>query len=324
MNKFKLDFHYQKITIYKCHNCGLISNEMQDRSNAISNLRTILCLPTGATAHQVLTLQDLWSNNTTQTTEPLQFNEGRECVNNCRERNVFRGTGEISGQPSMLFMQIMRFGFDNNRPHKIKTPIDIPHQFSPFPEGDQYNLHSITYHLGHTAQSGHYTTLLHFKDNQQVLISDNVMQPIPVTGPRGEPYFLIYVRGDLPNSPVKKKMKLARDPDFSGLPKVLQEILRGNKVPRPARLDRKSLDLLYKNLLHWTSFSLPDESTADIKDLQKCVNNQLIELIFTVWPGDEDKCKWLMSRMLLDKKIYNNAVVLESDWPSQEGKIILL
>ena len=289
---------------------------MWDRTNAISHLRTILLLPTGAMAHQVSTLQDLWNTNITQTTEPRQFNEGRECENNCRERNVFQGVEEVSGAPSMLFMQIMRFGFDGNGAYKIKTKIDIPHQFSPFPGGDLYNLHSVTYHLGHTAQSGHYTTLLHFKDNQQVLISDNVIQPMPRTGPHGEPYFLIYVKGDLPNSPVKEK-------NFSGLPEVLKLILKGDKIPRPDRLDQETLLFLYKNLLNWTSFSLPDELTAGKKDLQQCVNNQLIELIFMVWPENKVKSNWLMNRMVLDRRMYNKAVVLEQDWHLQEGNTIL-
>ena len=316
--KFESNFKYKETAIYYCQQCLQPCEEEYDRVHAARNQRTILNI-----TDETGTVADMWNN--LQSFESTQFTE-RQCENNCG--NIFHGTKEFSGQPAMLFLQINRFTFANNRIIKIKTPIQLTEKFTPFPGGAQYHLHSVTYHNGNTAQSGHYTTLLHFKDNEKILVSDDHRQPIPAKGVPGEPYFLTYVRDDLPlqESPVKKKVKLTTESingpqgDLSHLPEVLKKILRGDKIPRLNSMDKKDVKFLYDNLLNWSSFSVADVSAATLKELQACVNNMLVELFFTVWPENHKNVKWLMSTMQLDTKLYNK-VVLGEDWSSQEGKL---
>ena len=286
--------------------CSHINGEEQARRNPIRHQKAILDITSESTS-----IAEMWTNMQKETIETRQLND-RLCENGCIPQQMFYGSREVSGQPAMLCLQINRFGFLNNQEFKIKDEVDIPKKLEPFPGGSQYSLHSVTYHTGASVRSGHYTTKLHFKNNEEILVSDDNMVQIPSSGVTGQPYFLIYVKDELAQSPVKKKQKLVDEweleGDFSGLPDILQKLLRKETMIVLKELPDEDLQRLHNELLDWTCFSLSNVDKASRQDLVDTVNNQMVDLLYNIWPDNEVCRNSVAKPMQLDKYAYKKSL----------------
>lgn len=112
----------------------------------------------------------------------------------------------IKTLPPVLLIHLKRFAFVNGKSVKITKPIYIPDHLSmkgkwlgsSFTTGREYQLQSVTQHLGPRAQGGHYTTFVRRCNGEWLLFDDAHIEKVTLQEVLDDAngYVLCYVRRD--------------------------------------------------------------------------------------------------------------------------------
>lgn len=161
----KSEFAYQESCILSCQKCGI-----EKTLNTIS-FDFGVSVDESDTLYNAI-LRTSASNNFVEDTEIFcEF---------CHQNTQIRSSTVVKNPPNVLFIRLIRYYYDKTEYNKKKTfqSLNIDLNLTIF--GQDYELDGIIYHLGYSANSGHYVCeVKDWETNHWWRINDNFVEKVP-------------------------------------------------------------------------------------------------------------------------------------------------